>query len=58
MKKRKTYSRLKNEFSQIFSVLKYIGFKMTSVLRNDFSLDILCPNPPALAGGRLRINKR
>lgn len=38
-----------------FSVLKHKCFEMTSVLDNDFSRRHLCLNPPALAGGRLRM---
>jgi len=39
-------------------VLKHKDFKQDFSLKNDFSRRHLCPNPPALAGGRLKEKSR
>ena len=54
MKKETISSGSMSEFSQIMSMLKHMGFEQVFSLNNDFSRRHLCPNPPALAGGRLK----
>jgi len=48
------YSKLKSEFSPILNMLQLKRFEQDFSLKSDFSRRHLCPNPPALAGGRLK----
>ncbi|MBS7427697.1 hypothetical protein KM917_11970 [Virgibacillus pantothenticus] len=49
------YSKLKSEFSPILDMLQLKVFEQDFSLKSDFSRRHLCPNPPALAGGRLSV---
>ncbi|WP_343768582.1 hypothetical protein, partial [Oceanobacillus oncorhynchi] len=42
------------EFSLILNMLQLNDFEQDFSLKSDFSRRHSCPNPPALAGGRLR----
>ena len=55
MKTKTIYSRLKNEFSLILNMLQLNDFEQDFSLKSDFSRRHSCPNPPALAGGRLSV---
>ena len=48
-----TFSKLKNEFSQIEVYFSIGALRRTSAWNNDFNHRHLYQNPPALAGGRL-----
>ena len=56
MKTETIYSKSKNEFSPILNMLQLKVFEQDFSLESDFSRRHLCPNPPALAGGRLRFS--
>lgn len=59
MKKRTISSILKNEFSLYSVCLSTGALRRASALnKNDFSRGHSCQNPPALAGGCLRKQKK
>ena len=53
MKPEMTFSILKIEFSPSSVCFSIRALRRTLALNTDFSQRHLCPNPPALAGGRL-----